>query len=153
MNEEERAERRREIGLRVRQRRQELGLNQDALASATGLSKSFLSDLENGHTDASGLNHLRIARALKVTVQWLLDGQLGSDPAPTAPAVVAIPPEVADVANEENWPFRLTSDVAQALAAVDQNILARRACGPIGPTARDIVRDLGATLRKRGGYE
>lgn len=62
----------REIGQRVRARRDELRLNQAGLARMAGKSQTWLSGIERGGrgTDIAGLREL--AKALGVTVAWLL---------------------------------------------------------------------------------
>ena len=61
-----------EIGRRVRERRDELNMSQAGLAKRAGKSQSWISALERGSTstDIDGLRAL--ARALDVTVAWLL---------------------------------------------------------------------------------
>lgn len=51
-------------GQRIKQRRQELGLNQCELAQAVGVSQGFLSAVETGHRQASGKTVERLAGAL-----------------------------------------------------------------------------------------
>ena len=111
------------IGGRVKQRRRELEMTQEKLADETGLSKSFISEVESGSTAASGLIYLEIARALDVTVQWLMEG---TTPAPVAePSPPTISPEVSAVAEEQGWTHRETLDVAAAL----EGVVARRTRG------------------------
>ena len=62
------------IGRRVRGRRLELGLTQDQVRERSGLSKSFLSEIESGKRAASVLSCIRLAAALEVEVEWLLCG-------------------------------------------------------------------------------
>src|SRR5581483_9167330 len=49
------------IGQRVKQRRRELGMSQDALAKRAGISKSFLSDLETGTPGTTLLQMIDVA--------------------------------------------------------------------------------------------
>lgn len=67
----------RELGQRVAQFRELRGLSLRALAAAAGVSPSFLSQLENGHTNASVGSLRKIADALGVTPAALLDASAG----------------------------------------------------------------------------
>ena len=51
------------VGERIRKRRTELGWTQDVLAQKAGISKSFLSDLENGKRNVGADTLYDIARA------------------------------------------------------------------------------------------
>ena len=54
------------VGERVKLRRAELGLTQEALAEKAGISKSFLSDLENGRRSIGAETLLDLGRAMGV---------------------------------------------------------------------------------------
>lgn len=61
---------------RLANRRRELGLRQEDLAGAAGVSKAAVSQWENGQTKDLKLAHLfAIADALKVHARWLALGQ------------------------------------------------------------------------------
>ncbi|MFT4231789.1 MAG: cupin domain-containing protein [Leucobacter sp.] len=62
-----------ELGLRVATFRQLRGMSLRALAAAAGVSSSFLSQLENGRTNASVASLRKIAGALGVSPAQLLD--------------------------------------------------------------------------------
>jgi transcriptional regulator with XRE-family HTH domain len=62
------------VGDRVKQRRTELGLTQDALAEKAGISKSFLSDLENGRRSIGAETLLDLGRAMGVSLDFLMVG-------------------------------------------------------------------------------
>lgn len=115
MEKAEREETQKEIGSRIKGRREELGLTQERLAQRAGVSKSFVSELEAGLRGASGLKYLAIAEALEVEVQWLLRGVERA--APSAEPL-QIPREVAEVAESEGWSYRETLDVAAQLQAL-----------------------------------
>lgn len=66
-----------ELGLRVATFRQLRGMSLRALASAAGVSSSFLSQLENGRTNASIASLRKIASALGVSPAQLLDSGAG----------------------------------------------------------------------------
>nr|WP_272929037.1 cupin domain-containing protein [Leucobacter chromiireducens] len=65
------------MGRRVAESRELRGLSLRALAAAAGVSSSFLSQLENGRTNASVASLRKIAAALGVTPAHLLDASNG----------------------------------------------------------------------------
>lgn len=67
-----------DLGLRVATFRQLHGLSLRALASLAGVSSGFLSQLENGRTNASVASLRKIATALGVSPAQLLDGGTGN---------------------------------------------------------------------------
>lgn len=69
------------IGRRVRVIRDHRGLTATGLAAGTGLSKGFISEIENGHSDLSIKNLMKIAKALDVSVAVLV----GEAPMPACP--------------------------------------------------------------------
>jgi transcriptional regulator with XRE-family HTH domain len=62
------------LAQRIRTRRQELGLTLDQVAAATGLTRSFLSKVENFRTTPSLPSLFHIAQALSVTLSELVEG-------------------------------------------------------------------------------
>ena len=50
-------------------------ITQDDLAEKSGVSKSFISELENGHTNPSIVVVEKIAKALKTKPGWLAFGE------------------------------------------------------------------------------
>ena len=62
------------LAQRIRTRRQELGLTLDQVAAATGLTRSFLSKVENFRTTPSLPSLFHIAQALSVTLSELVAG-------------------------------------------------------------------------------
>lgn len=81
-----------QIGKRIQQRREQLGLTQEELADASGLRQSIISRLERGtRKNPSADTVRRLARALGVTADWLI-GMYEPDEeeeAASAPARVA----------------------------------------------------------------
>lgn len=69
----------RTVGERVRTRRIEMGLSQDALAGKAGISKSFLSDLENNRRSVGAETLLDLGRALGVSLDFLMTGEASED--------------------------------------------------------------------------
>lgn len=63
------------VGDRVKLRRTELGLTQDVLAEKAGISKSFLSDLENGRRSIGAETLLDLGRAMGVSLDFLMVGE------------------------------------------------------------------------------
>jgi transcriptional regulator with XRE-family HTH domain len=106
------------IGERIKKRRLELEWTQEQLAQKAGISKSFLSDLENGKRSVGAENLLDIARALGVSIDFLMTGQASKDQA----AEVPIPASLARFAAEEGLSFRQTL----TLLEMQQQILAHR---------------------------
>lgn len=54
------------LGARIRERREEQGISQEALADLTGIGRSYMSGIERGVRNLSTLHLLKIASALKV---------------------------------------------------------------------------------------
>jgi len=68
------------FGQRIRQRRKALGLTQAELGRQCGKSESAVSLWESGGiTDIMGTTLTRLARALQVSVDWLLYGEGDAD--------------------------------------------------------------------------
>lgn len=92
------------VGERIKARRLELEWTQDQLAQKAGISKSFLSDLENGKRSVGAENLLDIARALSVSIDLLMTGEVSQKPVTEVP----IPVSLAKFAAEEGLTFRQT---------------------------------------------
>ncbi|MCZ7647988.1 MAG: helix-turn-helix domain-containing protein [Planctomycetota bacterium] len=92
------------VGERIKQRRQELGWTQDHLCAKAGLSKSFLSELENGKRSVSAANLLDISRALSVSLDFLMTGKASEEPLRD----VSIPSALAKFAAEEGISLKKT---------------------------------------------
>src|SRR5262249_18384715 len=92
------------VGERIKIRRLELEWTQDQLAQKAGISKSFLSDLENGKRSVGAENLLDIARALGVSIDFLMTGEVREKPLTELP----IPVSLAKFATEEGLSFRKT---------------------------------------------
>lgn len=92
------------IGGRIRKRRVELGWTQEQLCQKAGISKGFLSDLENDKRSVSAENLLDIARALSLSLDYLMTGKASEE----QPTEVAIPASLAKFAAEERLSLRQT---------------------------------------------
>jgi len=64
--------REKEIGQRIVELRKGKSLSQEDLAGATGIDRSFLSEIENGHKNISINTLYRLAEALDVKAAYLL---------------------------------------------------------------------------------
>jgi transcriptional regulator with XRE-family HTH domain len=106
------------VGERIRKRRTELGWTQDQLAQKAGISKSFLSDLENSKRSVGADNLLDIARALGVSLDFLMTGKASEDKQTQVP----IPASLAKFADAEGLTFRQ----AIMLLEMQQQIVAHR---------------------------
>ena len=68
-----------DLGLRVRQRREELGLSQEKLAASADISQMTLVRLENAQTRTELATLVRIANVLKISLDELLCASLTYD--------------------------------------------------------------------------
>ncbi|HEX2039601.1 MAG TPA: helix-turn-helix transcriptional regulator [Acidimicrobiales bacterium] len=62
------------FGQRVRARRVELGLSQEALAQLAGLHRTYVGSLERGERNVALINILRLGRALEIDAGTLISG-------------------------------------------------------------------------------
>jgi transcriptional regulator with XRE-family HTH domain len=62
------------FGQRVREKRTELGLSQEAFADKCGLDRTYISSIERGKRNVSLLNIEMIAKALGTSVSELTQG-------------------------------------------------------------------------------
>jgi transcriptional regulator with XRE-family HTH domain len=108
------------VGDRVREVRQARKLTQDQLAEKTGMSKGFISDLENGNRNVSSENLLRIANTLGASVDYLLKGSV--DAAETTKTPVVIPPELSEAAERLKLTYTQTLELLEA----HRSVVARR---------------------------
>jgi len=92
------------VGERIKQRRLEIGWTQDQLCTKAGLSKSFLSELENGKRSVSASNLLEIARTLNVSLDYLMTGTASGE----QQAEVSIPSSLAKFAGDAGLSLRQT---------------------------------------------
>jgi y4mF family transcriptional regulator len=109
------------IGERIRQRRDELGWTQDRLAQKAGISKSFLSDLENGKRSVGADTLQAIAEVIGLSLDFLMAGTSAPGPA----TQVHIPAALSQFAAQAGLSFR------QVLTLLDmqRQIVAHRSRG------------------------
>lgn len=108
------------IGERIKKIRGDKGWTQERLARNAGLSKSFLSDVENDKTRVSGDNLLKIAEVLGASLDFLMKGEPGGVSEETG--YVEIPTNLSEAAEELGISFRETL----MLLDIQKSIVARR---------------------------
>ena len=92
------------VGHRIRERRRELAWSQDVLAQKAGISKSFLSDLENGKRSVSADNLLDISRVLNLSLDYLMTGKEDNGDK----AEVQVPASLSEFAKETDLSYSQT---------------------------------------------
>lgn len=107
------------VGDRIREIREEMQMNQDQLAERAGLSKGFLSDIENNKRNIGSENLLKIANVLGASVDYLLRGEI-AESGSTEPVV--IPPELSQAAEELELSYAATMELLEA----HRSVIARR---------------------------
>lgn len=93
------------LGDRIRERREELGWTQDDLAGRAGLSKGFLSDVENSKRGIGADKLFDLARVLSLSLDFLM-GEAGEQAKP--PKEIEVPASLARFASEAGLSFRQT---------------------------------------------
>lgn len=109
------------VGARIRARREELGWTQEELARKASISKSFLSDVENGKRSVGADKLLDISRALSRSLDFLMTGK-DAESGESLPTEVQIPKSLAKFAADEGLSFRQ----ALALLEMQNQIIAHR---------------------------
>jgi transcriptional regulator with XRE-family HTH domain len=134
-----------DVGKRIREIRKARSMTQDQLAMATGLSKSFISEVENDSRNASSKNLLKIANALGASVEYLLRGvSLAALAVVANESAVSIPPQLALAAERLRLSFSETLD----LLHTQQSVVARRGTGAPKELTVDNWVDLHKTIKK-----
>jgi transcriptional regulator with XRE-family HTH domain len=108
-----------EMGRRIADRREELGLTQKELADRADLSVTFLSEVENGKRNISSVKLLRVADALDTTMDFIARGN-NQEARHRTP--IRFPPELSEAAEEEGWSY----SQARGLLQTRELILERR---------------------------
>jgi y4mF family transcriptional regulator len=108
------------VGERIKTRRAELGWTQDQLAEKAGISKSFVSDVENGKRSIGAETLLDVGRAMNLSLDFLMTGKESGE----QQAETQIPPSLARFASDEGLSMR---DTLTLLHLQEQIIAARRA--------------------------
>jgi transcriptional regulator with XRE-family HTH domain len=121
------------FGDRIKQRRLELGWTQDTLAQKAGISKGFLSDLENGKRGVNAETLLDIGRVLGASLDFLMTGT--ADEAEARPEI-EIPKPLAEFASARGLSFRQTLTLLQ----MQRQIVAHRSTAAAERGAFDWAR-------------
>ncbi|KAA3654783.1 MAG: XRE family transcriptional regulator, partial [Chloroflexi bacterium] len=132
------------IGERIKVRRLEIGLTGRELARRTGLSASFISQLERGKTKIS-LESLRlIAENLEVSILHFLSEELPAPESQPNQETVLLPKIRDSVVRVDNRP-QLTfpdSGVCYELLARDLSRKMEAMCGRLSPGTGNVARRL-----------
>ncbi|MFN7995275.1 MAG: helix-turn-helix transcriptional regulator [Bryobacteraceae bacterium] len=107
------------VGDRIREIREERRMNQDQLAERAGLSKGFLSDVENNKRNIGSQNLLKLANVLGASVDYLLRGEVSEA---TNAEPIVIPPELSQAAEELELSYAATIELLEA----HRSVIARR---------------------------
>jgi transcriptional regulator with XRE-family HTH domain len=107
------------VGDRIREIREARKMTQDQLAEQSGISKGFLSDVENNKRNVSSDNLLRVANVLGASLDYLLRGA-SSDQVARGP--VTIPSELAEAAEKLDLSYTQTVELLDA----HRSVIARR---------------------------
>jgi transcriptional regulator with XRE-family HTH domain len=83
-----------ELGTRLREVREYLGLSQQAVATATGIPRTAISDIERGERKVDSLEIRKFARTYHYPVGYLLGEQ--SDPVETTTALARAVDDLTD---------------------------------------------------------
>jgi len=109
------------VGDRIREVRDHRRMTQDRLAEMAGISKGFLSDVENDKRNISSEYLLRIANSLGTSVDYLLKGESAAAETLQREPVV-IPPALSEAALQLNLTYPQTVELLRA----HQSVVARR---------------------------
>ncbi|MEO8380071.1 MAG: helix-turn-helix transcriptional regulator [Acidobacteriota bacterium] len=99
------------VGQRIRQLREQRRMTLEQLATLTGMSKGFLSDVENDKRGLGADSLVRVAQAAGASVDYLMRGEEAATPL-TAPVV--IPRELAAFAEEQGLSYTKTVELLEA---------------------------------------
>ena len=64
----------RDIGFRIREKRQAMGLSQEDLGEKADLHRTYIGAIERGERNISILNLRQIAKSLRIPIAQLMDG-------------------------------------------------------------------------------
>lgn len=129
------------MGERIKSIRQSLGWTQDKLAQESGISKSFLSEIENNKANISGENLLKIANALNASLDYLMKGEPFPDEGKPRP--VEIPSALSNLAEELEMSHKSTL----ALLSAHQSLIARRSSREKTEMTKEKWRELYESLK------
>jgi transcriptional regulator with XRE-family HTH domain len=95
-------------GDRIREIRERRGLTQEKLAKMAGISKGFLSDVENNKRNIGSQGILSIANNLGASVDYLLSGEVKEH---VENEQIIIPSELSQAAEDMNLSYSETLDL------------------------------------------
>lgn len=98
------------LGDRIKERRTDLGWTQDVLAQKAGISKGFLSDLENNKRNISAETLLDVAKVLGLSLDYLMTG---ADGEPGMKERLEFPAGLAELASRQGLSFPQTLTLLQ----------------------------------------
>lgn len=129
------------VGERIREIRDKRGMTQDKLAEAAGLSKSFLSEVENDKSNISSRILLRIANELGASMDYLLDGTV-KEALEREPVV--IPSALSEYAEKVNLTYAETRELLDA----HNSVIARRSSRSLKEFTVDDWKRLHTAIKK-----
>ena len=128
------------LGGRIRGCREAHAWTQKELAQSAEISVTFLSEVENDHRLPGAAVLLRLAITLGVSLDYLVRGVVSEAPARRS---LVLPIELAEVAEEEGWSVKESSD----LIAYREMVVARRThLGKLADAERTLTKDEWRTL-------
>jgi transcriptional regulator with XRE-family HTH domain len=95
-------------GKRIKEIREKRGLIQEDLAKKAGMSKGFLSDVENDKTNIGSQGILRLANELGASVDYLLTGKVTEN---AQNEQIIIPQKLSQAAEELSLSYSETLDL------------------------------------------
>lgn len=129
------------VGDRIRIIRDDMQMNQDRLAELAGLSKGFLSDVENNKRNISSENLLKIANVLGASVDYLLRGDVAM---PISAEPIVIPPELSQAAEELELSYAATIELLEA----HRSVIARRSNKGLRKFTADDWKEFHRAIKK-----
>jgi transcriptional regulator with XRE-family HTH domain len=128
-------------GDRIKKIREARKFTQDYLAEEAGISKGFLSDVENNNKNISSQALLRLANVLGASVDYLLRGEV-KEFVESKPVV--IPPALSTAAEE----LKLTYSETLELLSAHESVVARRSTKTQKEFTVDDWKDLYKAIKK-----
>lgn len=116
------------VGGRIRQLRSRREWTQRRLAKRSGVSPTFISEIESGSRNVGSKTLLRVADALGASLDYLVRGEQRQQPEP-----LEIPPELERAAEDNSWSYRDTAGLLRA----GKVVVARR-----GPAQGQSIEEL-----------
>lgn len=128
-------------GDRIKEVRESMRMTQDELADKAGLSKGFVSDVENNKRGISAENLLRIADALGATLDYLAKGETQTS---QRRKPIEIPPELSTAAEQLNLTYSQTLELLETY----NSVIARRSARQSDPFTVDQWKKLHTAIQK-----